>query len=592
MPDQRPPVSANEEQLSNLFSERYYYEMPRFQRAYAWDIDEYADFWSDIERAMDGGVSHVHFLGAMVFARNPRQPAVQVLDGQQRITTLMLMIAAMKSVLLDLPDEPEYAETRESLIDDLKGALHVSVTHGGRATRVLRLKANRQDKPCFDALLRSEPVTAYKMDSHRLMKKAYDFLRSKVILLGANPKDQLDGVATLWATLLNSLWYIHIIVEEEINAQVVFESLNAKGEDLSAADLIKNYVFMEIDRRGTEEDLDEAERLWLSMLDSLGKDGEVSDFLRAYWNSRYSFVRSDGLYAALKDKVSDRSGNVWDFLRSIANESKVYSAIRRPTAEFWGSPASQRLFSDLKLLNIRVATSLTMSLWSVLQDQPHEFERYLRLLVHFMVRYSKVAERPSNTVEEQFSEWARAIRDETKTPDELVGWLRLEAPSPELFRTAFSTLKVKSGPTARYLLMKINNAMHSEGEPEEMITNSETATLEHVIPQQPNDEWQRYLKDHDIVLDDVISRIGNLTLLTQPSNTIASNREFPFKRDAIYAQSRHPLNQDLVLEVAYEPDGHLMANRDRRTLSEFGAAEISARQGRLAHVAERVWSMD
>lgn len=190
---QRPPVSANAEQISKIFSQSVYFEIPRFQRSYAWDVDEYSDFWQDILHAYRNGGAHVHFLGAMVFARHPSRPSVYVLDGQQRLTTLMLLVAAMRNAVVGLEIDEE-----KLLEEDLAASLRVTVTIDGKAQRVPRLRANRQDRECFEQLVLDGKLKNAKHDSHRLMKKAYDYLVAQLDGLGEGSLERYDRIASLW----------------------------------------------------------------------------------------------------------------------------------------------------------------------------------------------------------------------------------------------------------------------------------------------------------------------------------------------------------------------------------------------------------
>ena len=583
----RPPIDAKEQKLSNLLSERLYFEIPMFQRSYAWGVDEYSVFWDDILRAYNADGDHVHFLGPIVFARNSDRPSLSLLDGQQRMTTLMLLISAMKSAADDLPE----SEEAEDLQQDLKDALLVRVSTGSRHQRVIRLNANRQDRPVFEAFIKGDAVKLTH-DSHKLLKKVSDYLSAQVRELINQPgTEPADALSRLWSRILYNFWYIHIVCEQEINPQIVFESLNAKGEDLSSADLIKNYLFMERDRAGGERAVIEADSLWSIMVSDLGRDGELSDYMRTYWNSRYSFVRLDELYAVLRHSISDRQGNVQDLLDSLRDEARVFAGFRSPTKGLWGSDATARMIGELKSLNIKVTRSVLMALWSRLSDAPHEFEEITRAVLNFMVRYSKVTERPSNVIEEPFSRWAISIRQGLKSPEEFHAYLIQESPTPEQFIESFKTLKIKSGPTARLLLSKINNAMLAVTDQEEIITNPESTTLEHIIPQTPNDYWQASLDAQGAALDDVVSRVGNLTLLVQSWNTAASNRQFSEKRDTAYLQSSLPLNQDLVRAHDVDPSGALLPLEKRELLDDFTLMDLTRRQARMAEIAEHIWTV-
>lgn len=583
----RPPVGANEEQLSRIFTMTQQIEIPRFQRTYAWGIEEYSAFWEDILHTHQESSTQVHFLGAMVFARRTDRPSLLVLDGQQRLTSLMLLAAAMEKTAKSLDG------TEANLLPKrIARLLQVNVTIDRRTTELGRLESNWQDREAFSELLSVGEVKDVRHDSHRLMQKAYEYFLGELANLISTADDPLEELDTLLSTILDQLWYIHIVCEEDVNAQAVFESLNARGEDLSSADLMKNFLFMTIEQGGGEKEVQRADELWRQMVERLGKDSRLPEYVHVFWTSTRGYVRADEIHRQLKSYVSTKHKIAWDFLKQLVREAEVYSELRNSTDEFWRSKSTARMLREQKTLNIRVTNGLLMALWSVLQDNPQAFEEWVRKVLNFMIRYSKVAEHPTNSIAADLSKWSIDIRSGDMSLDDLELSLKAKAPSKGVFIENFKSLKIKSGPTARLILMKISNALNEGGEPEALIVDSEKVTLEHVIPQHPDAEWKTYLDAHGILLSDVVDRVGNLTLLTGPKNSSLSNRGFVYKRDNAYVVSSLPITQHLVHAESVADNDGIVSATTGPLLEEFGLHEINQRQERLARIAERIFSLD
>ncbi|GAB4279780.1 MAG: DUF262 domain-containing protein [Coriobacteriia bacterium] len=570
------PVVAYARQLEELlFSGSSTFVVPRFQRSYAWGADEVEEFWLDLESTSNGRSEDIHFIGAMVFANSDDTSQYWILDGQQRLTTTMILLSAMKDVLEELAPGSREAEEQ---IDLLKMALYAQ-----KSTRPLRLTLNSSDNEFFSRLVREKKTRPASYESHKAMAKTYNtFIEHVQDLLGSHPKGPVAAAKQLWTALAQHLWYIHISVSEVVNAQMVFESLNAKGIELTNADLIKNHLLMQIEEQYGRPAVVRAAEKWAAMVDKVG-DKETPGYIRAYWLSSIGMVRADGLYRAVRDRLRGSSSPAdysQSFLSELVSEADVYAGLRSPSLQFWGSKQVYEAVSGLRKMNIRVVYPLLMALWQKTRTTPTVFAEVAQSILKLVIRHNIVLGKPSNTLEPLYSEWAVNLRTGDMTVEDVMERLKGESPSREEFLAAFRQLRVKHQPTARYLLSCLNTEMErSEGRPVEMVPD-EKLTLEHIIPKTLTDEWRRVLEAHGAVHEDVLHRIGNLTLLASEHQPEASNKPFAEKRSEVYEKSKLAINQDLVSAGGAGP------------LSEFGPREIQERQERLAEIAERLWSLE
>ena len=269
--------------LQDLFSDRIHYEVPIYQRAYVWDLeDQWLPLWEDLretatERLASNG-STAHFLGAIVIELTSAEPGhvktFSVIDGQQRLTTMQLL-AALRSVAADR-DPGRVAEIERML------------RNGGRHTEgslVLKVWPGEHDRPAFRAVV--EHDESHPPEGDEGIPGAYAFFRAAIEgWLDESDEDGSVRLDALQDTLEGLLQVVAIQLDGSSDAQVIFETLNSRGADLTSLDLAKNSLFRQAARDGVEVGQLHAQ-FWQPAL------GDADYWLETVRQGRYTRERAD-----------------------------------------------------------------------------------------------------------------------------------------------------------------------------------------------------------------------------------------------------------------------------------------------------------
>lgn len=561
-------INAHEENLGQVLWDTNIYLVPPYQRNYSWEKDQITTLWTDLMRVTYN--TDTYFLGSMVFVKTDSAMVFDVLDGQQRFASLLLLVASFRDLIRAQDPESKALNGIHQIL------LKVDVTGRFGNQDVVHVRLNYQDAEFFETLVTTGVAPKPGHNSHKLLVKTYDEFKR---LITKECSQRGVGLAQLWGSLRDAatqrLFIIRITVDDYVNAQQVFQALNSAGMDLSQADLIKNYVLMEAGKPNFEQAL----KLWLETTQTVG-DSNLTSYTRTYWNSNYGFVRTNDLYKRLSQDVklhpdlAENQANVLLFMRQLRDEAQVFYALRNPDAVYWGAAqmALVQDLSDLRDLNAQMVYVPLLALRYVLSDDTKKFAEAVRWLLTFYIRHTVVGGLAANEVELLYSVWAGDLRKGKMTLDQLHTELVRIAPDDSDFRKDMLGFSVGRQKTAQILLARINDSMNLENAIRRTVTIGGTVHVEHIIPQQP-EKWAAFLEAQGLVHEEVVSRFGNLTLLLGPKNQEASNREFVGKLPVYEAGGdAEPINQMLV--------GTL----------QFGAKELEARQEWLADRAAAIWN--
>jgi len=246
-------VKANETTLRNLLQGERQYVVPLYQRRYSWERRDLQQLWNDLITVTEGGSSAAHFLGSVVLAPSPANtPAgVQVwlvVDGQQRLTTLSILLCAIR-------DHVRATDERfAAKIDDLY--LFNKYASGPERYTLLPTQADRSS---WVALLEQAPDAG----GEDRIGEAYRFFR-KELVRADDPDDQYD-IARIEQAIAGQLSIVEIAAHPDDNVHRIFESLNYTGQPLTQADLLRNYLFMRLPSRADHV----YERQWLPLQELL-----------------------------------------------------------------------------------------------------------------------------------------------------------------------------------------------------------------------------------------------------------------------------------------------------------------------------------
>jgi len=551
--------------FNELIGNRKVFSVPKYQRDYSWDYEEWDDLWNDIVGIEKEGV---HYMGYVVLQHGETSRNLIIIDGQQRIATLSILILSIIKLLeewVEVKCEPEPNKKRVELIKNQ----FIGFTSPSSLTLVSKLKLNRNNDSFYQSyLLRlRKPVSISGLKpSERKMWKAFVFFLEKLKGKFDKSKNGAEVSDFLEQSIADKLVFTSITVGDELNAYKVFETLNARGVKLSTGDLIKNYLFSEV-AKTSEFDLDEAERQWQKINDLLQKN-DLPVFLRHYWNSTNPLETKASLFKAIKNKISGRD-SVFNFLDELEEITPVYIALSEAGNEIW-SKEQRKYIEELSLFGVVQCFTLLMAAYKKIKSKDEqEFNKILRDITIIVFRYNTISNLNANLMEKAFNKTALAISEgKLKTSRDVFESLKNEVYlKDQLFEQNFAYKSVntnKSKVLARYILCKIESQLSGIA----VDWNNSKVSIEHILPENFAPEWDDVFDSEQ--KNEYTYRIGNLTLLETGKNKQCGNKNFQLKKK-IYETSVYHMTKS---ETAY---------------TEWNPVIIQKRQDKLAKYAKSVW---
>lgn len=292
--------------------------VPIYQRSYAWETEHIKDLFEDLANAIADG-DEEYFLGSIVVTKN-KDSTLEVVDGQQRLTTTTILIAAIRDYFFINKDLQAVTEIERQ---------YLSSVHMRTRENIPKLRLNEYDHDYFVKRVLSLPNSDERKvvplrDSHRNIDQAA-ILAAKHVRDIVQPYRDTDKTARLldWLEFLkDKARVIWVTVPDDQNAFVIFETLNDRGADLSIADLLKNYLF-----RLAGDRIGEAQQRWASMigaLETLGKENIAVTYIRHLWGSMNGAARERVLYSSIKKKIKSKQKAI-DFATALGEEANNYN---------------------------------------------------------------------------------------------------------------------------------------------------------------------------------------------------------------------------------------------------------------------------
>jgi hypothetical protein len=544
------------------------YRIPRFQRDYSWTDEEWEDLWLDLLGTLQPGGEPAHYMGYLVL-QSPDDKTFEVIDGQQRLTTVTIVILAILKHLQRLVDAGKDADPNAQRLTQIR---QTYIGYLDPVTLVSRPKLvlNRNNNSYFQDYLvplGHLPRRGFRASEH-LLRKAFEWFDKRVgELVKQETADPGRRLAQLAEDLSDRLFFTVITVTDELNAYKVFETLNARGVRLSATDLLKNYLFSVLDRDGqNDHELRTLEGRWESMVGRLGAES-FPDFLRVHWNSRRAFTRQAELFKTIRGQVRTRDA-VFALLRNMELDLDTYLALSSPEVSDW-SRELKGLAGTLRTFNVRQPFPLLLAAMRAFTEG--DFAGLLRACVVISLRYNVICgygtaeqERTYNAVAE------RIARGEIAGLGSALSAMASIYPNDPAFRTAFAektirTTQSRNNRVARFILCALERHLAPEHDYD---FTSDAFTLEHVLPQNPQTGWEAFTDEEAEAL---AYRLGNMTLIQAGANRDLGNAPYPVKRGA-YEQSGFAITRLLAQEYA-----------------EWTPERIAARQIWMASQATSIW---
>jgi uncharacterized protein with ParB-like and HNH nuclease domain len=556
-------VDAN---LLELLKKSTQFVVPIYQRVYSWEAPECERLWDDIVHAGEHYTLGAHFTGSIVYVERDggtltsAEPDL-IIDGQQRVTTVTLLLAALAAHLEQLP--PEEQEPVDGFSPKKIRGLYLTNEYED-GDRYFKLMLSQTDEAALKAIVRSAPVAA---PESRVMKN-FALFAAKL----ANPETDLVSVCNG----LRKLVVVDVkLTRGSDHPQLVFEAMNSTGKKLSQADLIRNFVLMDLPPK---QQARLYEDYWFPMEQEFtgANESRFDEFVRHYLTLKTgSIPRVGDIYEAFKDYASglEAIGTSRDQLVTELHRYAMWFA-----AMALGQESNLRLtraFAEIEQIRASVVYPFFLRLYSdydagILSED--DFLVVLGLVASYLMRRA-VCRIPTNTMNKTFAVFERSIVSGDYLESVSARFLTFTGnqrfPTDEEFGDSLRSEDLYHFPRAAYFFRKLEN----HGRKEEVSTAD--YSIEHILPQNPrrSSEWQLALGDGWKDLQErLLHTLGNLTLTGY--NPEYSDRPFSEKRDMDGGFRNSPLR----------------LNQGLGQLNTWNEAEIDKRAIRLAEQAVAIWS--
>ena len=549
-------MKAQDLQFTQLLEGSKQFVIPIFQRTYSWDLENCQQLWEDILRVGSDDSLNSHFIGSAVYIpeidAGAAIPSWLVIDGQQRITTLTLILLALKNRLSkESIDEPVSAEQVEDL--------YLKNRHG-KGDAAYRLQLTRTDKDTLNLL----------MDGKETGEGSIRIEQNFLFFSEQMSKADLNVV---WKGI-KKLMIVDVRLQQGLdNPQMIFESMNSTGKALTQADLIRNFILM-----GLEHDLQTRlySEYWHPMELEFGSENyakNFDEFVRFYIVIHTGNVRMkrDAVYDEFK--VYSRKFEVEDLLASLKEFATYYCRIALGT-----EPERDLgvIFHDIRELRADVCYPMLMELYLDFQQEiltRDEFKEILRLVESYVFR-RVICEIPTNSMRQTFGTFLKRVKKDRYLESVKASFLSLLSyrhfPNDEEFVRSFKTRNLYKFNRRSYWLRRFENHAKKEYVP------VQEYTIEHIMPQNENlnAAWQKSLGENwQEIQQTYLHTLGNLTLTGY--NSEYSDRSFQEKRDMKGGFHSCPLTLSKGLGIC----------------DDWNETEIKKRAEKLAKRVIDVWSM-
>ncbi|GAA9739452.1 DUF262 and DUF1524 domain-containing protein [Helicobacter pylori] len=531
--------------------------IPIYQRLYSWEKEQCKELWDDIIKIGGNDKMNGHFIGCILYVLDGithSDNALLIIDGQQRLTTITLLLTALRD---HLNDEDEFLE--KFSCQKIESDYLINSDKDG--DKKFRLILSESDKDTLLSLIDrnkrkpSEPSSKI-MENFKLFEEwVSNTDKLETIFKG------LEKLMIVWIALK----------KEKDNPQLIFESMNSKGIELTQTDLIRNYIVMETE---TEKQEGFYNQYWRAMEEEFKQNKKLFDrFVRHYLTIKTREIPNiNKVYVALKDYRQKEGIGIEDLLKDLQKYcGYFYQIVFKKESD----KDLNKALSFLVDLETDVIYPLLLELYSDYSDgvlSKDNFRCSIDLIESYICR-RKVCGIPSSGLNKLFASFTKHIQKNEyfKSLKVHFGYLtnNRRFPDDDEFKKLFITINFYNlkEKFREYLFERLENFNTKEP------INTKGLTTEHIMPQKLEEEWERDLGENfQEIHNKYLHTIGNLTRTGY--NTEYSNKSFQEKRD---------------MEGGFK-DSPLRLNQGLRDLESFGEEEIKKRANDLADLALKIWT--
>lgn len=588
-------VNGEANNIQDLFSCNY--QIPDYQRDYVWKTKTIEQLIGDLihhyqkitsnDNFRQQGITG-YFLGAMVVI--PKDKVIQeVVDGQQRLTTLTLIAAALCDLLKRLvPDSHDKkfgytqllqgitaifpsgkASARISFSDDLFNEFYAGIVATPRTRREKSLFVSQQ---IYKARLKNKNSSFFIAASGlaAIYKKIYSFLRD---VKGADRKERkILRLITFIELFLEFVVILKIEAKTYESAYNIFESLNNRGIPLSQADLIKNEL---LKLASSEDERDQLIENWNSAK-SIIEDTELkfTDFIHYSWLSRFGHIKSAALLSGLKKRIDANDLGSVIYSEYLREDAEAFRALFLEQPVSWPNNLKEKLLDIKNVLGIKFAYPFAFAVHRKHLGNIAEFSKLMDLLSNFVFRFMKVGEGSVESLADVIADCSQLINTGASYSEVAAKFKMLSSDSS--FINDFKDYSTNNAKLCYYIVYCFERFKLSGTIP---IPHGLEQHLEHIMPKRPTQVfWPQALQlktASSIDYSDLIWRIGNLVPLPGAVNTSLKNKSI---QDKLIGYKTTSLRSTAEVEDFLE-DG------------EWTSSSIVKRQNTLAAIAPEVWPL-
>ncbi|WP_231216213.1 DUF262 and DUF1524 domain-containing protein [Helicobacter pylori] len=528
--------------------------IPIYQRLYSWEKEQCKQLWDDIIKIGGDDKMDGHFIGSILYVLDGithSNNTLLIIDGQQRLTTITLLLTALRNHLSD--------EVKRKEIED-----HYLINSDKDGDKKFRLILSESDK---DTLL-------YLIDKDRRKPSELSLKIMENFKFFEEWVSNTDKLEMIFKGL-EKLTIVWISLGKKDDPQLVFESMNSKGIELTQTDLIRNYIVMETE---TEKQEGFYNKYWRAMEENFKQDKKWFDrFVRHYLTIKTREIPNiNKVYVALKDYRQKEGIGIEDLLKDLQKYCGYFCQI---VSKKEANKDLNKALGFLVDLEMDVVYPLLLELYSDYSDgvlSKDDFRCSIDLIESYICRRA-VCGLGTNSLNKVFPSFTKHIQKDEyfKSLKAHFGYLtnNQRFPNNDEFKKLFITIDFYRFKKNKYFFERLENFDTKEP------VNTKGLTVEHIMPQtltedtEDTEEWKRDLGENfKEIHDKYLHTIGNLTLTGY--NSEYSNKSFKEKQS---------------MEKGFK-DSPLMLNQSLRDLESFGEEEIKKRANDLADLALKIWT--
>ena len=544
------------------------YRVPPYQRDYSWEEEQWEDLWNDTLE-LRGRPDDRHYMGALVVEGKSDREFL-IIDGQQRLATLSLLALAAIKQLKGMADAGRETQANSERTAGLRSRF-IGEKDPASLVESSKLFLNKTDDAFYQDYLVQlrEPLNPRGLPkSNRLLWECFKYFSNRLAQEAALAQDGAALAGMLAETVGRQLMFILITVDDEINAYTVFETLNARGLELSSTDLLKNYLFS---RLTVGTDLESLERRWRALLATVQQE-RFPEFLRYHLLCEEPHIRSQRLFKLVRERVRTPQ-DVFGLMEALERRAELFAALSDPNHGYWmETPEARPYVRELQLFRVRQMTPLLFAAWERLSRQ--DFTRVLKLVAVLSFRYSVVSGLNTNALEPVYHQAAKALLDRAATnPAAVFQHLKPIYVDDVKFEQDFARFVIDTSGQRKKLAKYILGRIEADASDRAVDPDTDPGTIEHILPENPVDAWEAsFPRDR---WESAVYRLGNLTLLEPVANRRVGNAEYAPK-SLEYGRSTYAITS-AIPELAPE---------------EWTPPLLDERQRQLASRAVHVWRSD